>query len=227
MSAKQKSTMPPKGRTPSTSLFDEVLSLPALVSKRDAILAAAGRAFIANGFEGTTMDQVSSLAGVARRTLYNQFPEGKEELFGAVAERMWQAFPVMDIASDEDALTDAEAGLRRIGLAVAQFWAPPLAVAFLKLVIAEGTRFPNLTKRFFEVGKTPAVNAVRNYIAELGKRGALSIPDSKLAATQFLGMVDEAVLWGRVMGDPRAPSAAEMKKVVDEAVAIFLTYYRR
>lgn len=61
------------------------------------------------------MDFIAKAAGVARQTLYNRFPEGKEALFGAVAERMWHAFPVMDIATDEEALGDPEAGLRTIG----------------------------------------------------------------------------------------------------------------
>lgn len=208
------------------SLFDELVTVSGAASTRDAILAAASRVFIEHGFEGTSMDLVAKAAGVARRTLYNQFPDGKESMFGAVAERMWRAFPVMDIATDESALSDPEAGLRRIGQGVAAFWAPPLAVAFLRMVIAEGPRFPDLTRRFFEVGKTPAVSAVRNYIAELGKRGILRVTDAALASTEFLGMIDESVLWVRVMGDPRQLSRAQTEQVVDQAVAIFLRYYR-
>ncbi|AZE52171.1 Transcriptional regulator, AcrR family [Pseudomonas chlororaphis] len=210
----------------SPSLFDEALSSERSTSKQDAILAAASRAFIQYGFEGTSMDLIAKAAGVARQTLYNRFPDGKEALFGAVAERMWRAFPVMDIANDEAALADPEAGLRTIGRGVAAFWAPPLAVAFLRMVIADGPRFPELTRRFFEVGKTPAVSAVRNYIAELSRRGKLSIEDPELASQQFLGMIDETVLWVRIMGDPRELSAAKTDKVVDQAVAIFLQFYR-
>ncbi|MGY2314106.1 TetR/AcrR family transcriptional regulator [Pseudomonas sp. SDO5522_S412] len=209
----------------SPSLFDEMLSSEHSTSKQDAILAAAGRIFIQHGFEGTSMELIAKAAGVARQTLYNRFPDGKEALFGAVAERMWRAFPVMDIASDEEALANPEAGLRTIGRGVAAFWAPPLAVAFLRMVVAEGPRFPELTRRFFEVGKTPAVSAVRNYIAELGRRGKLAIDDPELASQQFLGMIDETVLWVRIMGDPRELSVAHTNKVVDQAVAIFLRYY--
>lgn len=213
--------------TVSSSLFDEILSCEHSTSKQDAILAAAGRIFIAHGFEGASMDLIAKAAGVARQTLYNRFPDGKEALFGAVAERMWRAFPVMDIASDEDALNDPQTGLRMIGRGVAAFWSPPLAVAFLRMVIAEGPRFPELTRRFFEVGKTPAVSAVRNYIAELGRRGKLVIDDPELASQQFLGMIDETVLWVRIMGDPRELSVSYTDRVVDQAVAIFLGYYSR
>ncbi|MGI4841437.1 MAG: TetR/AcrR family transcriptional regulator [Janthinobacterium lividum] len=208
------------------SLFDDVLSAESGASKQELILAAAGRMFIQHGFEGCSMDLIAKAAGVARQTLYNRFPEGKESLFGAVAERMWQAFPVMDIASDEAALADPLVGLRTIGRGVASFWAPPMAVAFLRMVIAEGPRFPELTRRFFEVGKTPAVTAVREYIAALGKRGILDIQDAKLASQQFLGMIDETVLWVRVMGDPTELSVEETNEIVEQAVAVFLKFYR-
>lgn len=131
----------------------------------------------------------------------------------------------MDIATDEDALSDPEAGLRRIGYGVAAFWAPPLAVAFLRMVIAEGPRFPDLTRRFFEVGKTPAVSAVRNYIAELGRRGTLNVINPALASAQFLGMIDESVLWVRVMGSEKKLTKAQINDVVEQAVTIFLGHY--
>jgi len=208
-------------------LFDELLSTDGGATKQELILAAAGRMFIQHGFEGCSMDLIAKAAGVARQTLYNRFPEGKEALFGAVAERMWQAFPVMDIASDNAALADPEQGLLTIGRGVASFWAPPMAVAFLRMVIAEGPRFPELTRRFFEVGKTPAVTAVREYIAELGRRGVLNIKDARLASQQFLGMIDETLLWVRVMGDPRVMTPQETDEVVQQAVAVFLKFYGR
>lgn len=206
------------------SIF-EPSAAPEGQSKRDAILSAASLVFIENGFEGASMDLVAAAAGAARRTLYNQFPDGKAELFRAVAERMWSAFPEMDIATDEAALSDPRIGLERIARGVATFWAPPLAIAFLRLVIAEGRRFPDLTKTFFDVGKTQAMTAVRDYIAELGRRGVLRVADPVLASKQFLGLVDEPVLWGRVMGDPTEISPAEIDAVVDGAVTIFLGHF--
>ncbi len=65
------------------------------------------------------MDLVAQEAGAARRTLYNQFPKGREALFHAVVERVWSASPVMDIVADVAVLADPELGLRRIGEAVA------------------------------------------------------------------------------------------------------------
>lgn len=207
------------------SIF-EILSNPLpQPSKRDAILAAASLVFIEKGYEGASMELVARTAGAARRTVYNQFPEGKKELFRAVVERMWASFPVMDIASDDVALSDPAAGLRKIGYGIAAFWSPPLAVAFLRMVIGEKTRFPDLMDSFFEVGKTPAVAAVTNYIAELGHRGSLSFAVPDLAARHFLGLIDETILWMRVMGENATLPPEQVTQVVEKAVVIFLGHY--
>ncbi len=52
---------------------------------RTALLDAAFKLFVANGFSGTSLTDVASLASVGRTTLYEYFPN-KEELFLALVE---------------------------------------------------------------------------------------------------------------------------------------------
>ena len=127
--------------------------------KRQQILDAATRVFLARGYGETSMDRVAQESGAARRTLYNQF-KSKEALFEAMVARVWSGFPVLDITRDEASLTDPRLGLIRLCQAVADFWVPPESVAFLRMVIAEGPRFPALTKTFLDKGKIPAMAAV-------------------------------------------------------------------
>jgi TetR/AcrR family transcriptional regulator of autoinduction and epiphytic fitness len=47
---------------------------------REAIVEAAERLFLERGFGAVSMDELAEAAGVARRTLYNQFAS-KEEIF--------------------------------------------------------------------------------------------------------------------------------------------------
>lgn len=208
------------------SIFEAVAAPAAALSKRDAILAAATRVFLRQGYESTSMDLVAQEAGAARRTLYNQFPDGKEALFRAVIERVWSAFPVLDIVAEAETQADPEVGLRRIAVAVAAFWEPPLAIDFLRMVIAEGARFPDLIESFFEHGKTPAMGAVRAYIENQAEIGALDVINGERAARQFLGLIDEPLLWIRVLGRDEKFSRTERQAVIDEAVDIFLGHYR-
>ncbi|XUW91474.1 TetR/AcrR family transcriptional regulator [Burkholderia sp. M6-3] len=193
-------------------------------TKRNQILDAATRVFLQHGFEGTSMDRVAAESGAARRTLYNQF-DGKEALFEAMTARIWASFPVFDITRDEESLRDPKVGLTRLGRAVSDFWIPAEAVAFLRMVIAEGPRFPGLTKTFFEKGKAPAMDAVATYLDALSKRKLVKIKNAKLAARQFLGLIDEPLLWVRVLGVEETYSRQERELIVENAVEMFLGFY--
>lgn len=193
-------------------------------TKRDRILDAATRVFLQYGYEGTSMDRVATESGAARRTLYNQF-ESKEALFDAMTARIWASFPVFDITRDEASLRDPKAGLMRLGQAVSDFWIPPQAIAFLRMVIAEGPRFPALTKTFFEKGKAPAMAAVADYLEALAKRKLITVKNPKLAARQFLGLIDEPLLWVRVVGADESFTKQERDVVVQQAVDMFLGFY--
>ena len=194
--------------------------------KRQQILDAATRVFLQRGYGETSMDRVAQESGAARRTLYNQF-KSKEALFEAMIERIWSSFPVFDITRDAVSLSDPRAGLLRLGHAVAEFWVPAEAVAFLRMVIAEGPRFPALTKTFLERGKVPAMAAVADYLKALAQRDLMTITDPQRAARQFLGLIDEPLLWGRVVGIDENATATERRAVVEEAVDMFLGFYRQ
>src|ERR1700681_2117036 len=58
--------------------------------KRAAILEAAQQAFFANGFVGTSMDQVAAKAAVSKQTVYKHFSD-KEALFREVVTDVVQA----------------------------------------------------------------------------------------------------------------------------------------
>ncbi len=140
---------------------------------------------------------------------------------------MWRAYPILDIVADAAALADPEIGLQRVGDALGAFWAPPLAVSFLRLVIAEGPRFPHLTQSFFNVGKTPAMDALKFYLEKLARLGLLAIDDAELAARQFLGLVNEPLLWVRVIGKCEEITPERRREVVRQAVCMFLGHYRK
>ena len=129
-------------------------------TKTEAILEAALALFTEKGALAS-MDAIARRAGVSRQTLYNRFPEGKESLFVAVAERMWKAFPVMHVPTDDRALADPRNGLMQIAIEFACFWSGPTAADFLRMVFMESRRFPLLAHRFDEVIQGPAMAVCR------------------------------------------------------------------
>ncbi|WP_266157747.1 TetR/AcrR family transcriptional regulator [Dyella silvatica] len=194
---------------------------------QEAVLDAAVASFLTRGYAGTSIDLVARDAGVARRTIYNQF-KSKEALFEAAVRQVWRDFPVLEITQDVAALSNPERGLTLVGQAVADFWAPPETVALLRMVIAEGTIFPDLAQRFMAAGKEPAMKALVTYLETCAHRGTLTFNDAVRVAKQFLGLINEPLLWLRVVGaEAKAPSPAERKRVVQEAVSMFLSAYAK
>ncbi|MFW5693809.1 MAG: TetR/AcrR family transcriptional regulator [Alkalispirochaeta sp.] len=56
----------------------------------DGILDAAEGLFRERGFQAVTLTDVAQAVGIRKPSLYYHFPEGKEQLFVAVQERMFQ-----------------------------------------------------------------------------------------------------------------------------------------
>lgn len=210
----------------SPSPVDDLLNPGESASRPVRILAAAGRMFIEHGYEGASMEEIAKAAAVTRQTLYNRYPEGKESLFVAVAERMWKAFPVMNVATDERALADPRNGLMQIATEFACFWSGPSAADFLRMVIMEGRRFPVLADRFDEVIQAPAMTVISDYLAELARRGTLAVQEPETAARDFMEMLDGRVLWKQVRGNGEPLAREEIEQIVERTVDAFLRSLR-
>lgn len=208
------------------SPVDDLLNPSETASRPVRILAAAGRMFIEHGYDGASMEEIAKAAAVTRQTLYNRYPEGKESLFVAVAERMWKAFPTVNVANDESALADPKSGLRQIAIEFAGFWSGPVAAYFLRMVIRESQRFPLLASRFDEVIQEPAMTVISDYLAELTRKGVLAVQEPETAARNFMAMIDGRVLWAQVRGNSEPLAREEIEQIVDSTVDFFLRSLR-
>jgi AcrR family transcriptional regulator len=196
-------------------------------STREAILRTAGQVFLTHGYEQSSMDEIALESGVARRTLYNHFAS-KKALFDATMTRLWDGMPIHTIFDAADATGPAEEVLYGIGRAIADFWAPTEAVAFLRLLIWESPRFPELGNGLMDRGRPPARRAVGRYMKRLAKDRAFRIEDSDLATTQFIDVIVGEILLKRLVA-PSTDAVDEARRdyLVRAAVELFLARYRR
>src|SRR5262245_32129671 len=58
---------------------------PRVVRTRTAVLEAARTLFLRQGYAGTTMEDIAALAGITKRTMYNNYAS-KEALFSQIVE---------------------------------------------------------------------------------------------------------------------------------------------
>lgn len=192
------------------------------------ILDAAQRLFLERGFDGVSLDQVGKAAGLTRQTVYNRFGS-KEAVFRAVVDRHWTAVKAeAETCFSED--LDEAAGpaeiLRGYAAALVRFVTETDQIAFTRLVIAESRRQPWIAEEFYQVGKAPLVEAFSRCLTRMTDRKLLSCPDTTMAAQQFMGIVQEFIIWPQIMAIGSALKRLPSHRVViDEAVAMFLGRY--
>ena len=215
--------------TSSSSRSAEFEGEPRSSRKRRAILEAATTVFLRNGYLGTSMDEIATLAGVSKQTVYKHFAD-KERLFVEIV-----ASTVDDVSDPvhEEVLKladsgDVEADLRDLARRQLARVMQPRLLQLRRLVIGEATRFPQLGRAFYERGPGRTIAALAAAFERLAARGALELEDPALAAAQFNWLImsapiNEAMLLGR----DEAPAPAELEQYADAGVGAFLAAYRK
>lgn len=188
---------------------------------REAIVEAAQRLFLQRGFGAVSMDELAEAAGVARRTLYNQF-SSKEEIFRemllSVSRQLEHAFP-----SGIEAQGEVQEVLRLIARHIVDLHKQPEYREFLRMVTADSRLFPWIAEEFAAI-MDPQVERLVRYLAHVTTLGILACRNPLLAAHQFMGLLNDLSLWPWMMGRKPVPIPAE--EAIESAVAMFLRYYR-
>lgn len=191
--------------------------------KFDQVLAGAREVFMADGYEGASVDDIARVAGVSKATLYSYFPD-KRLLFIEVATTECQ-----HLASRTLDLIEVDAGPRAVLMTAAGQIVPFLLSDFaqqvFRICLAESDRFPELGRAFYAAGPENGRRRLEEYMSCAVKRGELQIDDVTLAAEQFSELC-KARLWTQaIFGIRRSFAQDEVELVVREAVETFLARY--
>ncbi|MEN0109643.1 MAG: TetR/AcrR family transcriptional regulator [Planctomycetota bacterium] len=142
------------------------------------LVEAAMASFAANGFAGATVDDVARRAGVAKGTVYRYY-ETKEALFEAVVRHYVQPFDdeVRQLVDSNDG-SAAELLTTILRGAYAVIVGDDRRRAIMRMLIAEGERFPQLTSLYYQQSIRGAEESLRRVLrrgAETGefRRGPL------------------------------------------------------
>jgi len=193
---------------------------PRSEKKRLAIVEAAEKLFLENGFGATSMDAIAVEAGASKRTVYNHFPS-KDELFRTVLERLYG----LSLNNPEGMPAPGgpvETALEILAWRILSHIGEPRVRAMLRLVISESARFPEIAQIYTRTGKDPSIQRFAGFLKGEAEAGRLVIDDPVLAAEQFIGCLKETVVWPLLLG--LQPQATE-SVVVREAVKTFLARY--
>ncbi|WP_330336000.1 TetR/AcrR family transcriptional regulator [Streptomyces sp. NBC_00557] len=195
-------------------------------ASEEKILAAAKELFLADRYDGVNLEQVAQRAGVSRQTVYNRFGS-KETVFREMVRHHWSAFTRPDrqaVGCDADA--SPEEVLLAFARSLERFAAETDQIRFARLVVAESVRRPWIADEFYRLGKGQVVAAFVECLEALVRSGRLRCADTSLAARQFMGLVQEFLVWPRVMAfEEEIAGQPSADVVIEEAVRTFLARY--
>ncbi len=191
--------------------------------KFDQVLAGAREVFVEMGYERASVDEIARVSGVSKATLYSYFPD-KRHLFTEVyrAEILRLADAAVELGSSD---TPPELVLREAAQRMVAYLMSDFALAMYRICVSESPRFPEIGQLFYETGPELGRARLGAYFRTAQARGQLVIEDYDLAADQFLQLCQTTICDRILCGMQTRFSDAEIARVVDGAVDMFLARY--
>lgn len=192
-------------------------------AKRRQIVEGARQVFMAQGFDGASMNEIARVAGVSKGTLYVYF-QNKEQLFEAIVgdECREQGKRIFTLdAADHD----IEGVLTHLGLALAEFVCRPSRAPSLRAVTAISERMPEVGRQFYETGPAFGLGQLTAYLEAQVAAGVLAVEDCEVAAAQFMDSCSATMFKPILFNCGTAPTPERISHVVKIAVRTFLAAY--
>jgi AcrR family transcriptional regulator len=188
--------------------------------KRAQILDGARVVFLAEGFDGASMEAIADAAGVSKGTLYSYF-KGKDELFTSLIaacqnRRLEETFRSLNKA------TDLRESLETLAHNYLDLVREPENLALLRVVVGASAKFPSLGRAFYETGMQPPVERLAQYLKDNASPRGTGAWDAELAAVQFFAFLRTSVAIPMLIAHEPPPSPQRCSGIVAQAVDTLL-----
>ena len=193
--------------------------------KRAAILDAAKRLFVSQGFERVSMDQIATEAGVSKLTVYSHFGD-KDSLFTeAVRAHCEEGMPTTLFVAEPD--TPVRERLIAIGNAFFSMIMTPEAIAGHRILCSPQIATSSMPAAFWEAGPQRVQQAFTELLERRIAAGDLDIDDTERAAAQFFTLLKGEAHAKAVFGYCCGRRQETPEEHVDAVVELFLRAYAR
>lgn len=187
---------------------------PDVSDTRSRLIEAASEAFLEGGYS-VSMEAIAVRAGVAKQTLYNHFAS-KDALFAEVIRR--DAVRMVTALGPDGG--DLRTRLIRFAEAFRAMVLGPRCIALYRTLIAESTRFPEMTQAFYASGPAHTLRELAGLFDIEMRAGRLRNcgPDTpRFAAELLLDMLSGTERTRRLLGIESVPQGDPNKaeRIVD------------
>ena len=189
--------------------------------RTDALMTAATRVFLKNGYGSASIDKVAHEAGVSTRTIYERF-KNKEDLLISVISRLIERDMASVFAISELDQMDLRQALTTIGLSITARARDPQAAALFRIVATEAKRFPALAKQMHIGERGRVLSTVAQYFRGQITRGRLTLAEPERAAALFTYMLTAEIQDCMLLGGFENVAELNFQSHIDLVVDIFL-----
>jgi len=181
------------------------------------IVQEARELFIAEGYAGTTMDEVAARCRISKRTLYRLFP-GKTELFTAIIEAHRQS--MLDLPGDYDDIP-LDVALEKIFKVDIDPEKDRERMAVLHFIIVETQQFPELRDIAHRQGGERGLALLSEWLIHQQELGRIAIEDPTSTAGILMDMIFGAIIFKKP-GEWELRSREERTQHIRRCIGIFL-----
>ncbi|MGJ4945686.1 TetR/AcrR family transcriptional regulator [Bradyrhizobium sp. HKCCYLS1011] len=191
----------------------------------ERILDAAKKIFLAEGFEGASVDEIAQQARAGKPTIYARFPN-KAALFAAVIGRQAARNTQYDNLVPEG--RSLRAKLISVGIALIERAFAEETVGLMRTAIAESPRFPELTREISDKARKRATCNLTKIIGELAQaedlagEGRFSPDRIEDTARIFIDMILFPMFIRCLLGEELRTLKKEVPDHVEKRVDFFL-----
>ena len=181
------------------------------------LIQAAEEVFLAKGYHSATMDDVAQAAGMSKKTVY-QLIHSKYELFMALLDHYQQRL----VVPEPDPDWSEQRILVEQLLALANFLLSPEQLAIIRLIMAEYTNSPDLSRAFHQSRVKKAKARLEACLVAVASKQNARFKDLSEMSAMLFGMTIGEFHLSVLVGFRAPPTKALLERRIRQGVAMFL-----
>lgn len=194
------------------------------IERRASLLQAANTLFLEKGFNAVSLDDIVQFCGGSKAAVYQYFGN-KKGLLAALFEYRCEKF----FKSNPPPQWEPGQSLYDIMLLTAQSvytaFTDPENIAFMRLVVEESQRDPELAQLAYDSGPRRGLLIVANLLERAHAQGEIDCPHPYESATLFFGMLRHAQ-WRLLVGLPPLEDHLQPDHYLQYLIERFLAGHR-
>ncbi|BCG14518.1 transcriptional regulator [Vibrio alginolyticus] len=186
-------------------------------------MCAARQAFQEFGVQNTSMDKLSAIAQVSKRTVYNHFPS-KEAIVTELLTELWRS-SMMESDIKRLATLPLKGQLIELLYSEIIVVTEPNYIELAKVAFGHFLFKPeDLKEQAEQMSKQET--ALYRWLTEKSNSNALQIDDVHIASTQLHNLLKGSAFWPQLMGIRPSLSNEESRLLATQTAELFLSHYQ-